>query len=487
MPQALSRPWRSWTVTTRVTALAAVSTTVVLIVGVLVVGAVLRSSLLQEARVSALQRADSVAGRLLEGTLSVEQALDEAALHPSELQLVTPDGQVHVADYSYLPSTALVPPPGDEGPTVAQVADVGGYQVPHLVVAESVGTGGGSTTVIVAAPVEIELGVAARTQRLLAAVAVLAVSAAALLAWLAVRSALRPVTRIVDDVEAISDTGQDRRVQVPAGRDEVARLAVTMNGMLERLARSDRARRRFVSDASHELRSPVSTLLTQLETAPGAGGGRGEAGAPGDAALVDRQLMRAEILRLGRLVDDLLLAAKSDARGLDLDLRTVDVDDLVLQEARRLRAVSAHEVGVSLEAAQVRADPRRLGQVLRNLLDNADRHSTAWVRVSVEARPGRVLVHVDNAGEPVPESQRELVFERFARLDEARSRDRGGSGLGLAIARMLTLAHGGTLVAGVVPPDAEGAGACRFTLELARIDDDVEAGSPGAGAGRVEE
>ncbi len=163
------------------------------------------------------------------------------------------------------------------------------------------------------------------------------------------------------------------------------------------------------------------------------------------------------------------------------------MDDLVLQEARRLRAVSAHEVGVSLEAAQVRADPRRLGQVLRNLLDNADRHSTAWVRVSVEARPGRVLVHVDNAGEPVPESQRELVFERFARLDEARSRDRGGSGLGLAIARMLTRAHGGTLVAGVVPPDAEGAGACRFTLELARIDDDVEAGAPGAGAGRVEE
>lgn len=144
MPQALSRPWRSWTVTTRVTALAAVSTTVVLTVGVLVVGAVLRSSLLQEARVTALQRADSVAGRLLEGTLSVEQALDEAALHPSELQLVTPDGQVHVADYSYLPSTALVPPPGDEGPTVAQVAGVGGYQVPHLVVAESVGTGVGA-------------------------------------------------------------------------------------------------------------------------------------------------------------------------------------------------------------------------------------------------------------------------------------------------------------------------------------------------------
>ena len=298
----------------------------------------------------------------------------------------------------------------------------------------------------------------------------------AVLVRLAVHRALRPVVRISDDVAAITDAGEDRRVRVPAADDEIAHLARTMNGTLERLARSDAARKRFIADASHELRSPVATLQIHVETAPpgpagpqGAPGSPGAPAAPGATALIDREVVSGEVRRLAGLVEDLLTAAKGDAGGLELRMADCDLDDVVLAEVRRLRAVTHHEVRLRLDAAQVRGDAGRLAQVLRNLLDNANRHSRGWIAVTVEptSQGGAdiVRVHVDNEGPALPPELRERVFERFARLDESRSRDRGGSGLGLAIARMLAGAHGGTLVAGESPE-----GCFRMTLTLPRID-----------------
>lgn len=298
----------------------------------------------------------------------------------------------------------------------------------------------------------------------------------AVLVRLAVHRALRPVVRISDDVAAITDAGEDRRVRVPAADDEIAHLARTMNGTLECLACSDAARKRFIADASHDLRSPVATLQIHVETAPpgpagpqGAPGSPGAPAAPGATALIDREVVSGEVRRLAGLVEDLLTAAKGDAGGLELRMADCDLDDVVLAEVRRLRAVTHHEVRLRLDAAQVRGDAGRLAQVLRNLLDNANRHSRGWIAVTVEptSQGGAdiVRVHVDNEGPALPPELRERVFERFARLDESRSRDRGGSGLGLAIARMLAGAHGGTLVAGESPE-----GCFRMTLTLPRID-----------------
>lgn len=235
----------------------------------------------------------------------------------------------------------------------------------------------------------------------------------AVLVRLAVHRALRPVVRISDDVAAITDAGEDRRVRVPAADDEIAHLARTMNGTLERLACSDAARKRFIADASHDLRSPVATLQIHVETAPpgpagpqGAPGSPGAPAAPGATALIDREVVSGEVRRLAGLVEDLLTAAKGDAGGLELRMADCDLDDVVLAEVRRLRAVTHHEVRLRLDAAQVRGDAGRLAQVLRNLLDNANRHSRGWIAVTVEptSQGGAdiVRVHVDNEGPALP-------------------------------------------------------------------------------------
>ena len=418
----------------------------------------LRSSLIDDARAAAL---DCAADRLAAGTPASEILAPDEIAAGCELQIIAADGSVSAPEDSGLPAPPLIAPPADDEPATAVLDGTGGRAdgrdggepgdadgaVPRVVAAQATRTPAGRMTAVVA-----------------------------VLVRLAVHRALRPVVRISDDVAAITDAGEDRRVRVPAADDEIAHLARTMNGTLERLARSDAARKRFIADASHELRSPVATLQIHVETAPpgpagpqGAPGSPGAPAAPGATALIDREVVSGEVRRLAGLVEDLLTAAKGDAGGLELRMADCDLDDVVLAEVRRLRAVTHHEVRLRLDAAQVRGDAGRLAQVLRNLLDNANRHSRGWIAVTVEptSQGGAdiVRVHVDNEGPALPPELRERVFERFARLDESRSRDRGGSGLGLAIARMLAGAHGGTLVAGESPE-----GCFRMTLTLPRID-----------------
>ena len=180
---------------------------------------------------------------------------------------------------------------------------------------------------------------------------------------------------------------------------------------------------------------------------------------------LDGTLTRGEVLRLQSLVEDLLTLAKADDQGVPLTIEEVDLDDIVDVEVKRLRATASCPVRAHIEPAQVLGDGGRLAQTLRNLVDNAVRHTTGGVWVVMDtSRPGWVSVHVDNDGDPIPEAERERVFERFARLDSARARDRGGSGLGLAIARSFAGAHGGTVTTG---ESAEGR--CRFTVTLPTI------------------
>ena len=269
---------------------------------------------------------------------------------------------------------------------------------------------------------------------------------------------LRPVEAIRARVAEISATGRGDRVPVPEAEDEIARLARTMNAMLARLDAARTAQVAFVGDASHELRSPLSTLSTMLELSS-------TSGTPVDVETVD-ELLLPEVQRMRSMVEDLLLLAKNDERGRPLRREDVDLDDIVLSEAARLRGLGGPEVSVSVEPARSVGDPDALPRVVRNLVDNARRHARSAVSLSltvdrtVPAEP-RAVITVDDDGEGVPPAQRDSVFDRFARLDADRARGTGGSGLGLAIVAEITRSHGGS----VRVEDAPGGGA-RFVVEL---------------------
>lgn len=252
--------------------------------------------------------------------------------------------------------------------------------------------------------------------------------------------ALRPVENMRARVAGMGDKDLSQRVEEPAARDEVGRLARTMNQMLGRIESSQATQRRFVADASHELRSPLATVSTGLELL---GSGMPEASA--DRATVD--VLRGEASRLTGLVENLLFLARADERGIAPRREEVDLDEIADAERERPSAETAVAVRVTSEPVRVVGDRGQLVRVLRNLVDNAKRHASSTVAVSVRAEGDTAVIEVDDDGNGVPEADRARVFERFVRLDEARSRGDGGSGLGLAIVAELVAAHGGTVEA----------------------------------------
>jgi signal transduction histidine kinase len=273
------------------------------------------------------------------------------------------------------------------------------------------------------------------------------------LAWVIAGRALRPVEAIRTEVLAISGTTMHRRVPVPPGRDEVRRLAETMNEMLDRLEAASARQREFVSDASHELRSPVATMRTDLEVA---------LRDPDHAAwpeLATRLL--AENERLGTLVDDLLELARLDEGRTDATYAAVDIDELVLDDvARRTGAIEFDTRAVS--GGRVEGSGRQLTQVVRNLLDNAARHANRRVAVGVSTVGDEVVLSVEDDGPGIAPEDRARVFDRFTRLDAARARDAGGSGLGLALVKRIVSIHGGT----VQVAETNGHGGARFEVRL---------------------
>ncbi len=259
-----------------------------------------------------------------------------------------------------------------------------------------------------------------------------------ILAWWLTGRALRPVDRLRREVDDISAGDLSRRVSESGSRDEIDALAVTMNGMLGRLEGSTARQRQFVSDAAHELRTPLASIAAQLDvdaTHPDI------ADHPATATAV-----RGEVNRMQQMIDSMLQLARSDqGRALDTH-RLLDLDELVRASAGRVPKPEHIELDISrVSPVEVRGDDGALTRLFDNLITNAYRHARQRVDLGVGADDAGVWVTVDDDGAGVAEHDREAVFERFVRLDEARTRDAGGSGLGLALCRDIAMQHGGSV------------------------------------------
>ncbi|MFI7298689.1 sensor histidine kinase [Streptomyces sp. NPDC050121] len=288
-------------------------------------------------------------------------------------------------------------------------------------------------------------------------------------AWLVVSRVLKPVDLIRTQFAALSLSRLDQRIPTPRSGREFTRLVATMNSALDRIAAAAARQRQFTSDVAHELRTPLACLRAELELALT---GSGTAHWPNAA----RDALH-DTLHVQDITTNLLLLARLDAQAAHsktLLTKQVDLPDLIRDAVAR-RDVPDHlslVVTAPDESAPVSGHPGLLARVLANLLDNAERHAatTITVTLALDHERRQAALDVANDGPPIPPEHQETIFERFSRLDDARTRDVGGSGLGLAIARRITTLHHGTLALAPMQDDHAGA---RFTVRLPLTHEDV--------------
>ena len=298
-------------------------------------------------------------------------------------------------------------------------------------------TATGTYTVIVGAGSESAEHTVATVALLLGIAAAIMTGVAALVNFRLAKYSLRSVEAIRARVSEISASDLSQRVPVPPQDDEISALATTMNEMLARVESGHDAQRRFVGDASHELRNPLASILSALEVAQ-------EFPDALDDELTSGTLI-PEAQRMQALVEDLLLLARADERGLALRGDDIHLDVLAESEANRLRRATDLDVRLHSEAATATGDLAAMARVLRNLLDNAVWHATSTVEIAVKRRKAATILSVADDGPGIPDQDKTRVFDRFVRLDSDRSRDGGGSGLGLAIVAEIVASHTGTV------------------------------------------
>jgi two-component system OmpR family sensor kinase len=288
-----------------------------------------------------------------------------------------------------------------------------------------------------------------------------ALAATAVGGWWLARKALRPVERMTSEAQQIGIDRLNERVALPRAGDEIGRLALTLNAMLDRLERGVRDKQRLIADASHELRTPLAVMRAELEVSL-----RGDDLSPAARAVLES--VREEVDRMSRTVDNLLTLAQADEGRLELLTSRVRLHEAIEAAARPLLPLAAAKhVRLELdgERCEAQADPQRLHQALTNFIENAIKFSRPGGRVRVSAwhANGEVGVTVTDDGPGIPADARAHIFDRFYRVDRARGRDAGGSGLGLAICREIATAHGGR----VWVDSQEGTGSA-FTLAIPR-------------------
>jgi signal transduction histidine kinase len=360
-----------------------------------------------------VQILDAGSGRLLQSSQNIEGRPVVVRVDPGETRIIGPRS------------------PADREP----------LDESFLVVAASSAGPDGPLTVIVGRSLEIVTEASSTLTGVLVIAIPLLLLVVGTVTWRVVGRALSPVDVIRAEVDAISSRELYRRLPAPGGNDEISRLAATMNRMLARLEAGRSRERQFVSDASHELRSPVTTIRQHAEVA---------IAHPEQTSTEElAEVVLDEDARLQRLVEDLLLLTRIDEGTLELRTEPVDLDDLLFEEAARLRGATDLRVDVgSVSAGRVVGDQEQLGRLIRNLTENAARHARSTIALSLTEQDGEVVLGVDDDGAGIDEAEWERVFDRFVRLDEARDRDSGGTGLGLAIVREVAAFHGGTVAIG---------------------------------------
>jgi signal transduction histidine kinase len=439
--------WRRLSLRARLTTLASLVVAAGLVAGSLLLLGSLERSLIAAVDTTARQRAQDVAA--LAASDRLPDPIPVAGAGTVLVQVVDAQNRVLAASVGSDRAVPLLSPgelaAADRRPRTLDGGRIGERQ-PLRVIAWPAGSGAGHATVIAAVSVTtvadsvrvIEVGLLIGGPVLLALFAVIA--------WVTVGWTLRPVAGLRRGADEITGTGEARRLPLPAAEDEIHRLGVTLNRMLDRLDQAASRQRGFVGDAAHELRSPLASMRAQLEVA---------VLHPGQASPTLAADLLADTLRLGRMVEDLLALARLDECPGQPQPGEVELGEVAREVAERLPTGPA-EVLLDVDGgARVRGDRVALGRVVQNLLDNAVRYAKSRVDVSVVSSPdGLAVLSVADDGPGIPEPDRERVFERFTRLDDARSRDRGGAGLGLAIAREIVRAHGGELTAEEAPSGA---------------------------------
>jgi signal transduction histidine kinase len=448
----------------RVTALATLAVLAVLVATSVALVAAERRSLTGNLEETIGQRADELTEMVASNQLPAVLVDDE----DTRAQIVTLDGRVLSGTPSLLHMAPIgAPPPPGRAEMVRTVRHLPTGDGAFRLLSRRVAGRDGPLVVHVAGALDD----VQQSGRVLAGGLVVSVplvtAVLALLVWRLVGRTLRPVEALRSEVAGITGEDLRRRVPQPVGGDEIARLARTMNAMLDRVEQAGARQRRFVADASHELRSPLTRIRSGLEVDLA----HPEVADPTGAL---RSALE-EIGGLQRLVEDLLQLARSDAGVVGVRGRLVDLDDIVLRESGRLRASGRVKVDSSgVSAAQVIGDPDQLARAVRNLTENAARYADGLVTLTLTEADHKAVLTVADDGPGIPVEQRGRVFERFTRLDQARSASTGGVGLGLAITLDIVRRHRGTIV--IDPNHEPGA---RFIITLPTATDGQPDRAPG--------
>ena len=436
----MSRWWRQRSLRARLTVITTAGLAIALIVGAMLLRATLRASLTQEVDSTARQGAQEVAALADKSRLPNPVPVAAGTL---TLQVLDSRGFVIDASPGADRKVPLLPlRQADANARTGRAVLLNGapYGIPYMVRVVSVRTHTGDTVIAGVAFEPVTDSVLAVTHGLLVGTPLLLLLLA-WVTWLVTGSTLRPISALRRGAHEVTETGQPRELPVPEARDEVHDLAVTLNDMLARLDAAQQRQRNLVSDTAHELRSPIASIRTQLEVALDHPEQQDWAETASDVL--------TDTLRLARLAEDLLVLARLDDRGTrpPPSRRPVDLSVLIAEEAERSAGARVPVTTSTARGCVVTGDMDGLRRLLRNLIDNSLRYAKSGVSATTRRDGDHVVLTVSDDGPGIPAKDRERAFDRFVRLDAARSRDErepGGSGLGLAIVRATALAHDGS-------------------------------------------